>query len=683
MQSQLAASRAQYSQLESRYNQLRSEYDDVRSRLSAMRAPSVQDCPPCEASALPVPGSADHGLWGPLVLVALAGAVVWAMCTLWSSQGRVPNPMPRLQGYGQLDEKSKAEARPPPRSGGPSDLQSPSRLNAVAPTAGEQLGRLKVLLQRAEGLKASDGVFGKSDPYVILRAGIDPSKRHSLQEKRSSTIKQDLNPIWNEAVEFAGTKQQFLMTGLQLNVFDWDRHSEDDPLGAVHLPLTELESKRREEYAATLPAPFKGTVFLTVEWVPDGSPQTAAQPNGGGGGDRGQGGGGHEGGGGLRGGREGGGGGNATSGPAIGPGVFRIIIKRAENLKGMDWNGRSDPYVVLQCLRQTEKTSVVKYTLNPVWNETVEFRGLRQELLRSGLRLQVMDWDKRTQDDLLGEAHLPLLELEQANHSDYTVPLPTKGTVYLAVEWLPDDPAPAPSAAANAASSYFASRKRGTPPTQPVGGARTQGASPTLASPGGAGAHASAPNEAGRMQLLLERAAGLKKADFMGKSDPYVILQCLGVEQRSTVKKQDLNPVWNERFEFHGRRDAFVRAGLQMRLFDKDMVGSDDPLGDAWVSLASLSHTDYSELNVKLPHPYTGTVSITITWLPDRPSAGVEEAASSRGQAEYGRRPQQSPQCRAVAALEKGYGSARNGGAAAFGGGLRNGGRRNTLDVAD
>jgi len=335
-----------------------------------------------------------------------------------------------------------------------------------------------------------------------------------------------------------------------------------------------------------------------------------------------------------------------------------VMLKRAEKLKAADWNGKSDPYVILECLHQKEQSSVVKYNLNPVWNETFEFTGERQELMRDGLMLRVMDWDKHKKDDVLGEVHMPFIELEDANYHEYEVPL-QKGFVHLAVEWLPE-PGSAPKAAA--AAGFFANRKN-----KGGGGSGGSGAlSPACMTVQEHLSNAGYEPGSGRLQLLLVRAEGLKKADRFGKSDPYVVFTCLGREERSTVKKQTLDPLWNERFEFRGLRPAFIRGGLKMKVMDKDFVGTDDPLGDAIVNLAELEYQEHFERMIRLPQPFSGTVSITITWVPDvAPAAGASAAPSPRLVQSA-----QATVSRSAPTLDEQPASSRRP-------------RRNTLDIAD
>jgi len=143
--------------------------------------------------------------------------------------------------------------------------------------------------------------------------------------------------------------------------------------------------------------------------------------------------------------------------------------------------------------------------------------------------------------------------------------------------------------------------------------------------------HATSLQGMGQLRVLLMCAKGLRKADFLGKSDPYVELTFLSQQlQKSTMKRQTLNPTWNETFEFRGRRDAFVRSGLGLKLFDNDWGSGPDKLGDALVPLHRLENENEWSDEVRIPAPNTGTVSFTFTWLSDArsPSRAVAVAAT-------------------------------------------------------
>lgn len=57
----------------------------------------------------------------------------------------------------------------------------------------------------------------------------------------------------------------------------------------------------------------------------------------------------------------------------------------------------------------------------------------------------------------------------------------------------------------------------------------------------------------GILHVKVVGATKLKKKDFMGKSDPYVRLKLTEdrlSSKKTTVKRSNLEPVWNEEFNF-------------------------------------------------------------------------------------------------------------------------------------
>ena len=80
-------------------------------------------------------------------------------------------------------------------------------------------------------------------------------------------------------------------------------------------------------------------------------------------------------------------------------GILTATIKRGNNLVAKDSGGRSDPYVELTVGKQggdekEQRTTVIKKTLNPEWNQS--FRFVLENARLQGLYL--MCWD----DDVLG-----------------------------------------------------------------------------------------------------------------------------------------------------------------------------------------------------------------------------------------------------------------------------------------
>ena len=79
-------------------------------------------------------------------------------------------------------------------------------------------------------------------------------------------------------------------------------------------------------------------------------------------------------------------------------GSLFVHLLGAQKLKasGRNPNGKSDPYAILLLAGQRAKSKTVKASLNPLWDETFEFVGVRGELLTQSLQLRILDWDERT-----------------------------------------------------------------------------------------------------------------------------------------------------------------------------------------------------------------------------------------------------------------------------------------------
>ncbi|XP_047063011.1 C2 and GRAM domain-containing protein At1g03370-like [Lolium rigidum] len=85
-----------------------------------------------------------------------------------------------------------------------------------------------------------------------------------------------------------------------------------------------------------------------------------------------------------------------------------VRVIGARNLRAMDFNGFSDPYVKLQVGKQRFKTKVVKMNLNPEWDQ--EFSWVVADV-REVLKLDVYDEDMIGTDDFLGQVTVPLEDI--------------------------------------------------------------------------------------------------------------------------------------------------------------------------------------------------------------------------------------------------------------------------------
>ncbi|KAI5095972.1 extended synaptotagmin-1 isoform X1, partial [Silurus meridionalis] len=123
-------------------------------------------------------------------------------------------------------------------------------------------GVLRIHLKEAQALIAKDSfmggmVKGKSDPYVKIRVGGTTFK--------SRVIKENLNPVWNELYEVILTA----LPGQEVHfdLFDKDM-DQDDFLGRFKLSLSDLISTQFTDQWFDLNDVKSGRVHLTLEWVP-------------------------------------------------------------------------------------------------------------------------------------------------------------------------------------------------------------------------------------------------------------------------------------------------------------------------------------------------------------------------------------------------------------------------------
>ena len=89
----------------------------------------------------------------------------------------------------------------------------------------------------------------------------------------------------------------------------------------------------------------------------------------------------------------------------------------ARDLKPLDVDGTSDPYVILQIEDQRIETTFKKSTLNPVWNESFTFEIHHG---RDPLFIEVMDKDTFGEDESEGVCTFSLDDLrDQMKHDQW------------------------------------------------------------------------------------------------------------------------------------------------------------------------------------------------------------------------------------------------------------------------
>ncbi|KAL5211310.1 hypothetical protein ABZP36_022157 [Zizania latifolia] len=85
----------------------------------------------------------------------------------------------------------------------------------------------------------------------------------------------------------------------------------------------------------------------------------------------------------------------------------------------------------------------------------------------------------------------------------------------------------------------------------------------------------------GELNITVVRGTQLAIRDML-TSDPYVILTLGEQKVQTTVKKSDLNPVWNEVLKLSVPRNY---GPLKLQVYDHDMFSADDIMGEAEIDL--------------------------------------------------------------------------------------------------
>uniref|UniRef100_A0A668UR06 Extended synaptotagmin-like protein 2b n=1 Tax=Oreochromis aureus TaxID=47969 RepID=A0A668UR06_OREAU len=122
-------------------------------------------------------------------------------------------------------------------------------------------GVLRIHFLEAQDLEGKDTflgglIKGKSDPYGILQIG--------NQLFQSKTIKESLNPKWNEVYE--ALVYEHSGQHLEIELFDEDP-DQDDFLGSLMIDMTELHKEQKVDMWFDLEEATTGKLHLKLEWL--------------------------------------------------------------------------------------------------------------------------------------------------------------------------------------------------------------------------------------------------------------------------------------------------------------------------------------------------------------------------------------------------------------------------------
>ncbi|KAH7671919.1 Enolase-like N-terminal protein [Dioscorea alata] len=300
------------------------------------------------------------------------------------------------------------------------------------------VGTLEVKLIQAKNLSNKD-IVGKSDPYAVLY--IRPI--HDRM-KRSKTINNDLNPIWNEHFEFIvedASTQRFIV-----KIYDDEGVQASELIGCAQVLLKDLQPGKVKDVWLKLVKDLeiqrdkkdRGQVHLELLYCPFGTENEFTNPFA-----------------------------NQDFSmtslekalkseasetdvtdidkmskhkkkDAIVRGVLTVTVISAQDLPSMDVLGKADPYVVLS-MKKTEtknKTRVVSDNLNPTWNQTFDF--VVEDGLHDMLILEVWDHDTFGKN-FIGKCIMTLTRviLEGEFTDSFILDGAKSGKLNLHLKWVP------------------------------------------------------------------------------------------------------------------------------------------------------------------------------------------------------------------------------------------------------
>ncbi|XP_072364336.1 extended synaptotagmin-2-like isoform X4 [Scyliorhinus torazame] len=242
-------------------------------------------------------------------------------------------------------------------------------------------GLLRIHLIEAQDLQRKDTfmkglVKGKSDPYGVLYVG--------NQMFQSKTIKESLNPKWNEVYEaliYENPGQE-----LEIELFDEDP-DKDDFLGSLNIDLVEVQKAQFVDQWFTLDEVSSGKLHLKLEWlsllpIAEKLAEAMASTKA------------------IKG----------TANDGLSSALLIIYLDSARNLPfAKKMNSEPNPFVQLSVGHDTYESKIRYRTTEPVWEEAFTFR------IHNPL---TVDLDIEAKDDhhqcSLGSFNLPLKQLLEA-----------------------------------------------------------------------------------------------------------------------------------------------------------------------------------------------------------------------------------------------------------------------------
>ncbi|XP_062368650.1 multiple C2 and transmembrane domain-containing protein 1 [Cinclus cinclus] len=444
--------------------------------------------------------------------------------------------------------------------------------NADFPSGDPGMYQLDVTLRRGQNLAARDR-GGTSDPYVKFKLG-------GKEVFRSKTVYKNLNPVWEEKAYILTDN---LREPLYIKVFDYDFGLQDDFIGSAFLDLTSLELNRQTDVTLSLKDPHYpdhdlGSIFLSIllapgdqrettmlmrkSWKRSSKFQTQSLRLS-----------------------------DLHRKSQLWRGIVSVTLIEGCELKAMDANGLSDPYVKFRLGHQKYKSKIVPKTLNPQWREQFDFH-LYDE--RGGI-IDITVWDKDVgkKDDFIGRCQIDLSTLSKEQTHKLEIPL-EEGEGYLVL--LVTLTASAAVTISDLSINSLEDQKEREEILKRY--------SPMMMFHN--------ISDVGFLQVKVIRAEALMAADVTGKSDPFCVVELNNDRLLTHTVYRNLNPEWNKIFTFNIKD---IHSVLEVTVYDEDRDRSADFLGKVAIPLLSIQNGEqkaYVLKNKQLTGPTKGVIYLEI-----------------------------------------------------------------------
>ncbi|XP_075037156.1 multiple C2 and transmembrane domain-containing protein 1 isoform X2 [Mixophyes fleayi] len=454
-------------------------------------------------------------------------------------------------------------------------LQAPAKARASSQTKINTVGssnadlshpdlgmyQLDVTLKRGSNLAARDR-GGTSDPYVKFKIG-------GKEVYRSKTIHKNLNPVWEEKTSLL---IDHLKEPLYVKVFDYDFGLQDDFIGSAFLDLTTLVPQSAKDVALNLQDPqhpeyVLGTIHLSILLSQKDNVcmdlfQTQSLRIS-----------------------------DLHRKSHLWRGVVSITLIEGQDLKAMDANGLSDPYVKFRLGHQKYRSKTLPKTLNPQWREQFNMHLFEEQ----GGVIDITVWDKDAgkRDDFIGRCQVDLSVLSKEQTHKLKLNLEEgEGCLVLLVTLT--------ASAAISVSDLSVSCLEDQKEREEI--LRRYSLMRSFCN----------LNDVGFLQVKVIRAEGLMAADVTGKSDPFCVVELNNDRLMTHTVYKNLNPEWKKVFTFNVND---IHSVLELTVYDEDRDRSADFLGKVAIPLLSIQNGEqkaYVLKNKQLTGPTKGVIYLEI-----------------------------------------------------------------------